>query len=277
MGQTGSMSSQISLTGVAISSLLVAVAVVISLIRHLELATDMVTASTRALVQLVLVGFALRLVVDESDPIIYAWVWIVVMVMFAAYTVRRRAPEVRGAFVLALAAFAGASVVTLGVLFGLGVFELSGRTLVPLGGMMIGNSMTAIVVVSRRVIAEVDEHSDLIQGRVALGATIDEALLPHVRSSLRTALIPQIETTKAVGIVFLPGAMVGLILAGVDPADAVRVQTAVMYLILGSVSTTTLVMAFGVSQRLFRRAHHPGRRRRRRSVDLLTASLNRPG
>ncbi len=273
MGQTWPMSSQIGLTGVAISSLLVAVAVVISLIRHLGLAADMVTASTRAFVQLVLVGFALRLVVDKNDPIIYAWVWIVVMVLFAAYTVRRRAPEVKGAFALALAAFIGASVVTLGVLFGLGVFELSGRTLVPLGGMMVGNSMTAIVVVSHRVIAEVDEHSDLIQGRVALGATIDEALLPHVRSSLRTALIPQIETTKAVGIVFLPGAMVGLILAGADPVDAVRVQTAVMYLILGSVSTTTLVMAFGVSRRLFRRVHRSGHRLRRNSVDLITMTL----
>jgi len=273
MGQTGPVSSQIGLTGVAISALLVGVAAVISMVRHLGLATDMITASVRAFIQLALVGFALRLVVDDNDPILYAWIWVVVMVLFAAFTVKRRAPEVDGAFLLSLVAFAGAAVVTLGVLFGLGVFELSGRTLVPLGGMMIGNSMTAIVVASRRVITEADEHSDLIQGRVALGATIDEALLPHVRSSLRTALVPRIETTKAVGIVFLPGAMVGLILAGADPIDAVRVQTAVMYLILGSVSTTTLMMTFGVSRRLFPRGHRPGRWPRRRTEDLLTVSL----
>ena len=40
------------------------------------------------------------------------------------------------------------------------------------------------------------------------------SLLPDLRDSLRTALIPQIEGTKAVGIIALPGAMVGLILAG---------------------------------------------------------------
>ena len=45
--------------------------------------------------------------------------------------------------------------------------------------------------------------------------------------------------------------MVGLILAGVEPAAAVRVQLAVMYLILGSVAVTTTVMAIGLSARLF--------------------------
>jgi putative ABC transport system permease protein len=63
--------------------------------------------------------------------------------------------------------------------------------------------------------------------------------------------VPQIETTKAVGIVALPGAMVGLILAGVDPADAVMVQISVMYLVLGSVATTTTVMSLGISRELF--------------------------
>jgi len=54
-----------------------------------------------------------------------------------------------------------------------------------------------------------------------------------------------------VGIVFLPGAMVGLILAGVEPLAAVKVQAAVMYLILGSVSMTTTVVALGLARRLF--------------------------
>jgi putative ABC transport system permease protein len=49
--------------------------------------------------------------------------------------------------------------------------------------------------------------------------------------------------------------MVGLILAGVDPADAVRVQAAVMYLVLGSVATTTVVIAAGLSRRLFTADH----------------------
>ena len=72
-----------------------------------------------------------------------------------------------------------------------------------------------------------------------------------MRSALVTALIPQIETTKAVGIVFLPGAMVGLVLAGVDPTSAVKVQLAVMYLILGSVACSVTVVGVGLTRRLF--------------------------
>ena len=53
------------------------------------------------------------------------------------------------------------------------------------------------------------------------------------------------------GIVFLPGAMVGLILAGTDPTDAVLVQISVMYLVLGSVATTSAVMSIGLSRQLF--------------------------
>ncbi len=107
------------------------------------------------------------------------------------------------------------------------------------------------MLVSRQLLIAADEQRDLIEARLALGLTAGESFQPHLRQALRTALVPQIESTKAVGIVFLPGAMVGLILAGVDPSDAVKVQVSVMYLVLGSVATTTAVMSLGISRELF--------------------------
>ena len=145
--------------------------------------------------------------------------------------------------------------VTLGVIFGLRVFPLEGRTLVPLGGMMIGNSMKATVVAARRVIEEIRDKRREVEARLALGQPSGLASRPYVRAALRTALTPQIETTKAVGLVFLPGAMTGLILAGVDPVDAVLVQAAIMFLILGSVATTSTVVTLGVASRLFTDDH----------------------
>ena len=68
-------------------------------------------------------------------------------------------------------------------------------------------------------------------------------------------MISQIESTKAVGLVFLPGAMTGLILAGVKPLQAVLVQAAVMFLILGAVATTAAAMSLGLSRRLFTPDH----------------------
>jgi putative ABC transport system permease protein len=111
------------------------------------------------------------------------------------------------------------------------------------------------VLVARRVYEELRDKRAEVEARLALGLSSVEASRPHIRSALRTALIPQIETTKAVGLVVLPGAMTGLILAGAEPLDAVRVQAAVMFLVLGSVATTTVVVALGVRRRLFTPDH----------------------
>jgi putative ABC transport system permease protein len=247
--------SDIGWTGLAISLLLVGVAVVISLAQRLGLAASMLWASGRALVQLLIVGVALDLILQPDRSLAWSYLWVAIMLVFAAWTVRRRAPEVPALFGLALLAFAAAAVLTLGVLFGLGIFELDARTLIPLAGLMVGNSMTASVLVARRVYEELRDKRAEVEARLALGQASADAARPYVRSALRTALIPQIETTKAVGLVFLPGAMTGLILAGVEPLDAVQVQAAVMYLVLGSAATTASVIALGVQRRLFTRDH----------------------
>ena len=241
--------------GLALSLLLVVVAVALSLWERLGLERGIVWAATRALVQLLAIGLLLQVLLEPGVSLGWGWLWVVAMVVIAALTVRSRAPSVPGIVWLATLAFAGSAVVTLGVLFGFGVFALDIRTLIPLAGLMIGNSLAATVLVSRRLVAEFDEKREEVEARLALGQPASTAAHPYVRESLRTALIPQIETTKAVGLIALPGAMTGLILAGVDPIDAVQVQAAVMYLVLGSVATTTTVMALGIRRRLFTRDH----------------------
>lgn len=247
--------SDIGWSGLAISLLLVGVAIIVSVARQLGLERSIIWASARALVQLLAVGVALDLILEPGRSIAWSFLWVAAMLLFAAEIVRRRAREIPQLFFLALAAFATSSVVTLGVLFGLGIFELDARTLIPLAGLMVGNSMTATVVVARRVYEELRDKRSEVEARLALGQTSSDAARPYVRAALRTALIPQIETTKAVGLVFLPGAMTGLILAGVEPLDAVQVQAAVMYLVLGSAATTASVVALGVQRRLFTRDH----------------------
>lgn len=249
------MTGDIGWSGLLTSLVLVAVAVAISLWRRLGLEASMVWSSARAMVQLLVVGALLHVLFRSRYSLGWSWFWVLGMLGFAAETVRRRAREVPDMFVLALAAFATSAVVSLGVLFGLGVFRLRAQALIPLAGMMIGNAMTATVLVGRRVFEELRDKRPEVEARLSLGLSSRDAARPYLRSALRTALIPQIESTKAVGIVFLPGAMTGLILAGTDPMKAVLVQAAVMYLVLGSVATTTTVVALGVSRRLFTRDH----------------------
>ncbi len=243
--------TDIGVWGMAASGILVAVALAVSMWRRLGLERTLLWACLRALVQLLIVGWALRLIVDDDDPLVFSLIWLVFMIAFAGYTTWKRASDVPAVLPLSIAAYAASATVTLGVLFGFGVYDPEGRTIVPLAGIVVGNSLSATVLVSRRLFASAEDHRHLIEGRLALGLSAAEAFRPDLSDSLRTALVPQIESTKAVGIIALPGAMVGLILAGVDPTEAVRVQLSVMYLVLGSVATTTAVMSLGISRQLF--------------------------
>jgi putative ABC transport system permease protein len=245
----------VGVLGIAASLVLVAVAVGLSWRWGLGLERSLVWASARALAQLLLVGWALALVIDPGQPLVLSWLWVAAMVLFAADVARRRAPEVPGIAAMAMAAFAATGAVALGVLFGLGIFPLEGRTLVPMAGLAIGNAMNATVLASRRIVEELRDKRLEVEARLALGQRARLAARPYVRTALRAALVPQIETTKAVGIIFLPGAMTGLILAGVEPVDAVMVQVVVMYLVLGSAATATTVVAAGLVRRLFTPDH----------------------
>ena len=242
-------------SGLALSLILVAVAVGLSIWQGLRLERDMLWAAGRALVQLLAVGYVLLWIVDDDTPVAWAWAWVVVMLGVSALTARRRAPEVPGITWLTLAATSGSALLSLFVVFGLGVYPLVGRAIVPIAGMMIGNSIGSIVVASRRILGELADRRPEVEARLALGQPWQQASKPFVRSALRTALTSQIESTKAVGLVFLPGAMTGLILAGADPVDAVLVQAAIMYLILGCVATNVVVIGLGLTRRLFTPDH----------------------
>ncbi len=241
--------------GLAGSFALVAVAVALSLRGRLGLERSMLWASARAVVQLLAVGSVLGYLLDPDRPIALATSWVVVMVLVAAITIRNRAPEVPGVFWLGLASVGLSTALGLALLFVLGIFPLEGKTIVPLAGMIVGNAMAATIVAARRILGELTDKRAEVEARLALGLGWPDASRPHVRAALRTALIPQIESTKAVGLVALPGAMTGLILAGVEPIDAVKVQAAVMFMILGGVATAVTVLSLGLTRRLFTPDH----------------------
>lgn len=249
--------------GLITSLILIGIALTVSLTQQLRLEKALIWSTARAFVQLIVMGFVLAWLLEPGRSVAYSWVWVAGMVLFAAWTVRSRASEVPGIFSIAVVALGAAMVVTMGVIFGLRVFPMEARAIVPLGGMMVGNSMGGTVLAARRVADELTEKRAEVEARLALGQSSREAGKPYVRKALKTALTPRIESTKAVGLVFLPGAMTGLILAGVDPIDAVLVQGAIMYLILGTVATTSVVIGLGTLRQMFTPDHRLRRITRR--------------
>lgn len=242
-------------SGLVASILFVLVAVGLSRVEHLGLERSIVVAVARSLAQLLVVGVALVAVIDEGTPLVWSWLWVAGIVVFAAITVARRAPRIPGLFPVALVSNALVASIGLGIVYGFGIFELSGRTLVPVAGMTIGNSMKSGIVAGARLAEAAADHRGEIEARLALGLDGRTAIAPFLRRSLRTAISPQVEQTAALGIVFLPGAMTGLILAGVDPLDAVRTQLALMYVILAGVVIATVTTSLGALRRLITADH----------------------
>ena len=247
--------SSIGVGGVAASLVLGALAVALSFRERLGLERSILWAATRAFAQLVVIGGALALVLSDDAPVALSWLWVVGMVAVGAATIASRAREVPGLFGLAAFALGTAIGVSLLVVFGLGIFPLEPRTIVPVAGMLLGNAIGATVLAARRTVIELREHRSQIEVRLSLGQAGPQAVRPHVREALRTAVGPQIEQTKIVGLIALPGTMTGLLLAGVEPLDAVLVQTAVMFLILGSVAVTSVIIGRGVAHRLVTSDH----------------------
>jgi putative ABC transport system permease protein len=255
MSMLAASSGDVGWWGLAASLLMVAGVGVLSWRAKLRLERDLVVAVARSLAQLLAVGAALGLIVDQDTWIGWSFVWVAAMVVFASVTVSRRAPQLPGVLTIAFAAIGLSAVLGLGLLFVVGIFPVEGRTVVPLAGMVVGNSLAAGVVAVRRLVDAVAERRADLEARLALGLPWPDAARPLVRNVLRLAIAPDVERIKALGIVVLPGAMTGLILAGVNPLDAVRVQLAMMYVILGAVATTTTVVALLGTRHLFTPDH----------------------
>ena len=148
------MNGDVTALGLLASLLLIAVAVGLSRWQRLGLEPSIVVAVVRATVQLLVVGFGLGLVLDDDAPLAWSWLWVVGIVVFAAVTVQRRAPAVPGLFGVALTAEVVTAVLSLGVIFGLSIFPLESRTLVPVAGMILGNALSAAVLAARRLVED---------------------------------------------------------------------------------------------------------------------------
>jgi putative ABC transport system permease protein len=230
----------ISLAEVAASLALIALAIAVSFWRRAELEQDLAVAVLRSFVQLTAVGYVIQAIFD-SDSLWLVAALLAVMVGFGAFTARSRAKEVPGALGPLVLALSAAAAITLGLVLGLGVFEAEPRYVVPVGGMVIGNSMTAAAVALNRLADEVRGQAQLIEAMLALGATSGQAARGLVTRSLRSGMIPLIDSTKTTGIVFFPGTMVGMLVAGAEPIDAVRLQLILLWVLLGSVSLAALI------------------------------------
>ncbi len=258
MNQAGYL--ELGYLDLAIAGALVLINGAVSVALRLGLARSLMVAVVRMIVQLWLIGLVLTELFALQSPL-WTGLAALAMVLFAGREIMARQERPlagwwryglgTGAMLLA------AAVVTI---FALNTAVrpdpwYAPRYALPLLGMVLGNTMTAIALGLSTLSDRLARERAAVEARLALGATRGEAMSTVVQGALRTALMPIVNAMAATGLVALPGMMTGQILAGAAPTEAVKYQILIMFLIAGSTALGAVSAVLLGSRRLSDRRH----------------------
>jgi putative ABC transport system permease protein len=227
-------------SGLALSLLLVLSCMILLWLERLKIQGEIVSGTLRSFIQLVVLGYVIEFVF-ELDQMIWVLAMIAVMILAGAHTAKRRARGLGRPWSVCIVSLLAGTIFSLGVLFAFGIVSLKGRYLIPLAGIVIGNAVRTLSISLDRLWGEFKNRRNEIEAALALGASAHEAAKFSRWAALRAALIPSIDGMKIIGLVQMPGAMLGMLMAGASPLEAVKLQIVVLYLILAS-STFTVVL-----------------------------------
>lgn len=229
---------------IALTYLLVLVALFFSWRMDLQLERRILYSSFRAFVQLMAMGFVLVWLFEQN-----AW-WlsgaaIGVMLFFATHTANSHS-EIKDGFLVALPVLFLSSGAVLGSLLIFGAVHTSTREVIPMAGMILGNALNVYTLTVNRLKSDVKLRIDEIEAKVALGEELKSAMKGAMRQAVKAAMLPILNNLNTVGLVLIPGVTVGMLLAGADPLDAVSYQLVIMYMMVGvSVLSGMLTIHFG--------------------------------
>lgn len=244
----------ISTTDVLLSLVMIALAIGVSRWWKIPVQKDMALGSVRAFVQLVAVGYALKNIF-ELDHVLLIVAAILVMIVVGSHAAGGRVKGLRRPYVIAFISMVLASAVTLAVMLGLRIVPLEARYIIPLAGMIVGNSMNASALTANRISSDLKSQAAAVEASLALGKSWRAASLPLQKEAAVAGMLSTLNFLKTVGLVALPGAMTGMILAGAEPLQAVLFQFIVGAMLLSAV-TVASIATLELTVRRFFTANH---------------------
>lgn len=239
---------------VLLASLLLLITIGVSAYLKLGLTQTLILAGVRTVVQLSLIGLILAWVFAKDS----AWQVLsilTIMTLIASVSAKNRVKKpYKGLLQDSIVSLATAtSVVTLVAMVLL--LKISPwyrpQYIIPILGLILGNSLTAISLTTNELVNALHDKQQLIKSYLSLSATPFEATHPLVKSAILSGLTPTINSMLVVGLVSLPGMMTGQILAGADPTQAVRYQIITMFLICAGSTLSCTLSAVLVIRRFF--------------------------
>lgn len=224
----------------ALAFVLVLVAMAISHREKLGLEKEMLIAVLRMVAQLLVVGYLLA-GIFRVNKVWVTLIMVAVILINAAWNAAKRAEGLKGAFAYSLLAIVISSAICLTFLVISGNINFIPSQIVPIVGMMAGNIMRCLSMAYSRLKNDFKSQRGKILERLALGASPKQASQELARQVMRDTLQPTLDNIKTVGIVSLPGAMTGMMFAGIDPTMAILYQSLVFFMILGGSAIAVLI------------------------------------
>jgi putative ABC transport system permease protein len=194
----------------------------------------------RGLLQMSLVGVVLGLLLKGN--LLTGMLILVGMVFAAAATAFHRLSGMRHAFEIALYSIGAGAGVAIAFMLATGCLQFSVAVLVPVGSMIIANSMNACAQAMERFRSDVLSHVGQIEAALCLGAEPNVSVSPFVQTAVYASLLPRLDMLKSLGLVWIPGVMAGMMVSGASPLYAGVYQFIVVAMILTASGVTGMVV-----------------------------------
>ncbi len=218
---------------------LVGVAVAASRLGRLDVERNQVTAAARAVVQLAVVSLVITAALES---LWWSFAFVALMFVVASVTAAGRVGSPRAQLPWVMAAVAAGAVPVLTLILGSGTVPFNGPGIIPIAGIVIGNTMTAAVLTGRRAYDEIQGSFGSYEAGLALGLTSPAAAYEVIQPTAKEALTPGLDQTRTVGLVTLPGAFIGVLLGGGTPLEAGSAQILVLIGLMAGQALTAAVL-----------------------------------
>lgn len=225
-------------TALGLTALLLVIPIIISYKEGLHIIKDLIAATLRAVVQLIILGFLLHYIFKINDKWLLVLCVFVIIVNASWNTISRSSPVMHHVFLISFVAiFVGTALPLVGTI-ATGAIQFTANEVIPIGGMLANNGLIAINLAYQNLDRAFVQDGTNIESKLSLAATTKLASKGAIRESIRLAIVPTIDSVKTYGLVSIPGMMTGLIIGGVPPLQAIKFQLLVVF-----IHTTATIMS----------------------------------
>ncbi|HHO5506845.1 TPA: iron export ABC transporter permease subunit FetB [Staphylococcus aureus] len=225
-------------TALGLTALLLVIPIIISYKEGLHIIKDLIVATLRAVVQLIILGFLLHYIFKINDKWLLVLCVFVIIVNASWNTISRSSPVMHHVFLISFVAIFVGTALPLAGTIATGAIQFTANEVIPIGGMFANNGLIAINLAYQNLDRAFVQDGTNIESKLSLAATPKLASKGAIRESIRLAIVPTIDSVKTYGLVSIPGMMTGLIIGGVPPLQAIKFQLLVVF-----IHTTATIMS----------------------------------